>query len=267
MSPTFWRTIARCVARIACAVAVALAPLASALAYLAPSQAAQRAGFAQRLSARVPPTLAFRDETGRAVELRDYFGASPVILVFAWYGCTTLCPTVIAHLAATLAQSGLAKDSYRVVVVSIDPRDAPADAARMKRLHLDAVDASADWHLLTGKPGAIATLADAAGFRYAYDDETHQYAHPAGAVLLTPEGEIARYYLGVGFTAGELQDGVRRAAASEIASPVDQLLLLCFHFAPAGSHSASILAALRIGCATFVVGALALFASRRRRSA
>jgi protein SCO1 len=236
------------------------------------TELSQRAGFEQRLGAHVPSQLSFRDETGRRVQLADYYGAVPIVLVFAWYGCTTLCPTVLGNLGQALYRSGLALGSYRVVVASIDPRDSPADALRMKRTYVAASGRGADagaWHLLTEGEAAIAQLTRAAGFRYAYDEDTHQYAHPAGIVVLTPDGTIARYFLGFDFTPAELHAAIDAAADHHIASPVRDLLLLCFHLAPSGRYSVAVLQALRIAGATLLVVAwIALaVAARRRRPA
>lgn len=245
----------------------ALAFSTMACAHLTAAEVSRAAGFDQRLSSTVPGELAFRDEAGRGVHLSDYDDAAPIILAFAWYGCTTLCPTVIGNLAQALGRSGLPHGAYQVIVASIDPRDAPADALRMKgSIPGDArVDAAA-WHLLTGNEAAIAALTQAAGFRYAYDDETHQYAHPAGIVLLTPQRTIARYFEGFDFTPVALRQAVDAAAASEIASPAAQLLLLCFHFAPSGRYSALVLDTLRVAGGGLIIAALALVVARRRRS-
>ena len=68
---------------------------------------ADRVGFAQHLSAVVPSDLRFRDETGRAVSIGDYRGTTPIVLVFSYFGCSTLCPTFIAHLVQMLEQTDL----------------------------------------------------------------------------------------------------------------------------------------------------------------
>src|SRR5207248_10607711 len=34
-------------------------------------------------------------------------------------------------------------------------------------------------------------LADQAGFRYVYDSQTRQYAHPSGVIVLTPKAKIS----------------------------------------------------------------------------
>jgi protein SCO1/2 len=230
---------------------------------------AQHAGFTQRLNEALPSALVFRDETGRTLHLSDYYGASPLVLVFAWYGCTTLCPTVVRNLAHALDGSGLAPQDYQVIVASIDPRDSSVEAMRMKALYLASAQHPADsarWHLLTGAGGAIGALTQAAGFRYAYDAATHQYAHPAGIVLLTPQGTIARYFFGFDFTPAQLREGLRAAAAERIASPVDRLLLLCFHFAPSGRYSVLVMDILRWTSVALLVAALALLVAMRRRS-
>jgi protein SCO1/2 len=225
---------------------LALAP--AALAQAQADRPAAAAGFIQRLGEAIPGDLAFRDEAGHAVALRDYYGEKPVVLVFAWFGCTTLCPTVTANLAHTLAGAAEPVDGYSVVVASIDPRDSPVDAEHMKRrvLRDDPGQASA-WHFITGREASIAALSNAAGFRYAYDVATHQYAHPAGYTLLTPDGRISRYFEGFDFTPAEfhhaLDDASRRGVAS---APIDSLLLLCFHFAPTGRYSATVMTALRV---------------------
>jgi protein SCO1 len=237
-----------------------------ALAHVTPAQVAREAGFEQRLAARIPGSLAFRDEHGTHVQLSDYYGTAPIVLVFAWYGCTTLCPTVVGNLARTLARTGLAHSDYRVLVASIDPRDSPADALRMKRRHLDSARTD-DWHLLSGGERDIAALARAAGFRYTYDEDTHQYAHPAGIVLLTSQGTIARYVLGFDYTPAALRQGLEAAASNEVSTPVERLLLVCFHYVPTGRYSALVLQALRIATAGLALLALAVLLAKRRRLA
>ena len=237
-----------------------------ALANLTPAQVARDAGFDQRLAARIPGSLGFRDEHGTRVQLSDYYGAAPIVLVFAWYGCTTLCPTVVGNLARTLARTGLAPGDYRVLVASIDPHDSPADASRMKRRHLASVREE-DWHLLSGTERDIGALARAAGFHYVYDEDTHQYAHPAGIVLLTPRGTIARYLLGFEYTPAALRKGLEAAASNDVSSPVERLLLVCFHFVPSGRYSALVLQALRIVTAALALLALAVLLAKRRRPA
>jgi protein SCO1 len=242
---------------------------ACAAATMAPRKLSDRVGFDQHLNATLPLNLSFRDESGRVVRLDEYFGMAPVVLVFAYYGCSTLCPTVVGHLIETLDHSGLAPDKqYQVVVASIDPTDTPALAFLKKGTYVRQglrPESEHAWHLLTGSEANISALTQAAGFRYAYDADTHQYAHPAGIVVLTPHGVIARYVFGFDATPDELRSALNDAAAQRIASPAERLLLLCFHFAPSGRYSTAILLALRWMTLAMLLALLAWLASRRWR--
>ncbi|MGH8314234.1 MAG: SCO family protein [Steroidobacterales bacterium] len=210
---------------------------------------AEGVGFDQHLNDTIPRELRFRDETGATVRLDKYFDASPVVLVFAYYGCSSLCPTVLGNLAATLDRGGLAPGvGYQVIVASIDPGDSPAAASLKKASFLRTASrphTANAWHLLSGSPASIAALTQASGFRYVYDAASHQYAHPAGIVVLTPRGTIAQYFFGFDFTPDALRRALDEAAAQRIATPVQRLLLLCFHFDLAGKYSATVLRALR----------------------
>ncbi|MGH7831971.1 MAG: SCO family protein, partial [Candidatus Binatia bacterium] len=156
--------------------------------------------FEQRLNERLPLEIPFRDETGRAVRLGDYFGARPAVLALVYYRCEDLCPLTLDGLVRSLrALSFDAGREFDVVVISFDPRDTPALAAAKKeetvrRYGRDG--ASGGWHFLTGGRDAIARLTEAVGFRPTYETERDRYAHATGIVLATPEGRLSRYLYG-----------------------------------------------------------------------
>lgn len=230
--------------------------------------------FLQHPGRSVPADVQFRDERGHAVRLGDYLGTGPLGLVFSYYGCSNLCPMQIRNLAQRLAHtSGVAADRAQVLVVSIDPLDSPALADRAKHRLLDPLlpaERVHGWHFLSGAPEDIARLTESVGFRYRYDEATHQYAHPAGFTVITPEGEIARYFFGFGFTSQELGQALEQAGARVITSPIERLLLVCFHYDVLnGRYSALILNVLRAVSIALLLGALALgslWRARRLRS-
>src|ERR1700675_4696714 len=51
----------------------------------------ENVGFRPQLNAHLPLDLAFRDEAGRNVQLREYFTQKPVLLALVYYGCPMLC--------------------------------------------------------------------------------------------------------------------------------------------------------------------------------
>jgi protein SCO1/2 len=231
-------------------------------------------GFDQRLDEQVPLDLTFRDETGNPVALGRYFGTKPVILVLADYECPMLCTLVLNGLTGAL--KALPFDigrEFEVVTVSINPADTPALASAKKANYVARYGrpgANAGWHFLTGEPDAIARLAQAVGFRYRYVPEQKQFAHAAGIVVLTPHGKIARYFYGIEFAPRDLRLGLVEAAQGRIGTPVDQILLFCFHYDPVtGSYSALAMNSVRVaGAITVVVlvGFLALYLWREARA-
>jgi len=172
-------------------------------------QALRDIGFDQQLDQLVPLDTTFRDEAGRTVRLGDYFGKRPVALVFAYYDCPMLCTLVINGLSSALGVLSLNPGSdFEIVTVSFDPRDTPATASAKKAIYLERYKrpgAADGWHFLTGDQSSIDRLTKAAGFRYAWDKDTKQFAHPTGVVVLTPEGRIARYLFGVEYGPRDLR--------------------------------------------------------------
>jgi len=227
-----------------------------------------RADFEQHLDRGISAELRFRDEINQNVVLRDYFTGHPLILVFTYFACSNLCPTVIGNLRDRLATASLPGAALpQVLVVSVNPDDSPAEAAQKKLAYLVDPPATRNrWHFLTGKTADINQLAEDAGLRYAYDPSTHQYAHPAGIVLLTPQGTIAGYLFGFDFTSLQLSKALTAAAAHRIASPLERVLLVCFHYNPiTGPYSATIFAALQGVSAATLLCLVAFVWVRRTR--
>jgi protein SCO1/2 len=216
-------------------------------------------GLDQRLNQQMPLALTFRDEAGDVVQLGKYFTGKPVILVLSYYQCPRLCPMVLDGLVRSLRTLTLTVGKeFQVLTVSIDARDTPADATAKKSQYLrqyGRAEAADGWHFLTGEPEAIEPLARAVGFRYAYDAEHDQFAHAAGIMVLTPAGKLARYFYGIEYAPRDLRLSLVEASANKIGSPIDQLLLFCFHYDPAtGKYGLLIMNVLRLAGLATVLG-------------
>ncbi len=212
----------------------------------------QNVGFDQRLDEQVPLDLVFRDEAGRDVALRDYFHGKPVILVMAYYRCPMLCTLVLNGLVQGMLDMNFdVGKEFEVVTVSFDPRETPELAAEKKKTYLARYGrpgAAEGWHFLTGDEPAIKKLTQAVGFRYRYDPVADQYAHASGIIILTPTGKISRYFYDVRFPGRDLRLGLVEASANKIGSPVDQVLLFCFHYDPTvGKYGVAIMNIVRLG--------------------
>lgn len=191
----------------------------------------------------LPLDTIFRDDRGASVPLAASFDGKPVVLDLGYHHCPTLCGPVRADLLHALRTSGLPEDAYRLVSLSIDAVETPADAAAARSS--DA--APPQWSYLTGTAPAIAAVADAVGFRSRWDAGLKQFLHPAGAVVLTPAGRVSTTLLGVGFAGDEMRAALLRAASGGVAAPPSPIVLLCFHFDQAtGRYSLAIEKVLRI---------------------
>jgi protein SCO1/2 len=233
-------------------------------------------GIEQHLDEQIPSGLPFRDETGKAVRLGDYFGKRPLILNLVYYKCPMLCSEVLSGLTSALKpmKFDVGKD-FDVLTISFDPRETPQDATESKAKWLQRYahpGAEQGWHFLTGPQQSIDGLTKAAGFSYDYNENSGQFAHATAILVLTPEGKIAQYYYGVEFSPKDLRLAMVQASQNRIGSVVDQVLLYCYHYDPsAGKYSVVILRVLRLaGIATVVLLGGFIFAmvrldSRNRR--
>ena len=215
-------------------------------------------GFDQNLDQYVPLDVPFRDESGRTVRLADYFGSRPVVLVFAYYDCPMLCTQVINGLSTALNILSLTpgKD-FEIVTVSFNPRDTPATASAKKAVYLERYTrdgAAQAWHFLSGDQPSIDRLTKAAGFRYVWDAETKQFAHPTGVIVLTPDGRLSRYLFGIEYGPRDLRYALVEASAGSVGNAADTLLLYCYHYDPmTGRYGFVVMRAVRIAGAATVL--------------
>jgi protein SCO1/2 len=231
-----------------------------------------RVTFEQHPGVQISADLVFRDQNDQPFRFGDHFGKKPTILVLGYYRCPMLCSLINDGLIHALQELPLnvGKD-FQIIDVSIDPAETAKAAAQKKSEYLrqygrpDAADA---WHSLVGGERSIAQLADQAGFRYVYDPQTRQYAHPSGVIVLTPKGEISRYVFGVRLDARELRDALADAKEEKSSSIVSQIFLLCYHYNPiTGRYGGLILAILRVASLGFLATIAWWVFSMARRSA
>jgi protein SCO1/2 len=227
-------------------------------------------GIEQQQGAPLPLDALFRDESGREVRLGEYFADKPVVLALVQYRCPMLCTLVLnGFLKSSQGMPLEIGRDYQVVTVSFDPREGPELAAEKKKHYVRSYrreGAAEGWHFLTGDQHAIDRLTQAVGFRYHYDPQSDQFAHASGIVVATPGGRLARYFYGIEYSPNDLRLGLVESSAGRIGSPVDQVLLLCYHYDPlTGKYGLAISGALRLaGSLTVLVLGGFLFVMIRR---
>ena len=230
-------------------------------------------GLDQHLGDEAPLGLSFVDESGQPVRLADYFDERPVILTLNYYQCPMLCTLELNGLVSALRTLSLEPGrDFRMVTVSINPKEGPELAAQKKAVYVKdyaRAGASSGWHFLTGEESSIQELARRVGFRYSFDAASGQYAHAAGIVLLTPSGRISRYFYGVDFPPRDLRLALVESSEGKIGSLADQILLFCFHYDPSsGRYSLAALRVMRLGglLTVLVLAAVILRTLRRERA-
>ena len=228
--------------------------------------------FDPKINSQISPALTFEDENGKRVHLTDYPDGRPMVLILGYYGCPMLCTLVLNGATECFRDlSWQAGDQFEVVFVSIDPAETPTLAKAKKASYEHAYgNVHADtWHFLVGDAASISNLADEIGFRYAYDNNAKQFAHPSGFVVLTPAARVARYFYGINFSAKEVDDALRNAAGGRT-QPVtaeEQFSLLCFHYAPVhGKYGNLVMTIVRSGGIVTLIGLASLITTQSIRA-
>jgi protein SCO1 len=220
-----------------------------------------------QLGITVPGDLTFSDETGTTVQLKDYLGRAPILLLPVYYRCPNLCGTLLQGTFGALTQLPPG-DDYKVVAFSIDPRETSAVATQVRAKYAGEFPEiiGIDTHFLTSPEASSAALAKVLGFRYAFDPASGQYAHDAEIVVLTADGTVAAYLPSLAPSAAELQNALNEARKGVIARGVDRLVLFCFHLLPAaGRNTPAIQHVLQVSAAAGILALGGLIWLLRRR--
>ena len=144
---------------------------------------------------------------------------------------------------------------FNVLIVSIDPTDTPAMAAKKKAFYLKRYGregTAAGWHFLTGKTDAIDAVTNAVGFGYVKvpgpDGTLSQFAHASSLEVVTTQGKLAQYYLGVEYSPKDVLLGLIEASGNKIGSPVANILTYCYHYDPqTNKHSLIVARVVQMG--------------------
>jgi protein SCO1/2 len=228
--------------------------------------------YEQHLGDRVSPALTFVDERGQTVKLGDYFRGRPVVLAMGYYGCPMLCGVGLNATVQTLEEFPPESPSrdFEFLFVSVNPTENNLVAAAKKSEYLRKLGwqpAAARWHFLTGGGGAAAAqLAEQIGFHFRYDPDTRQYLHPSGLVILSPDGKITSYLLGIDYPAAAFERALGNARHGRPGLVGEIISVLCYSHNPVeGSAGYYVLIALRCGAILTLGGLILLIRSKRRR--
>lgn len=204
-------------------------------------------GLDENPGAYIPLDLTFYDENGTSIALREILDR-PVILTLVYLDCSHMCPQLLSALATAVDTMQLApgKD-YRLVTVSFDENDTPADARNSKANYTTSIErpfTGEAWKFLTGDAENIRIIAEAVGVRFRKMD--HGFDHPEVLIFLSPEGRITKYMnvpkydygmaYPVIFSTMEMQTAIGEAARNEVDAAMAGTPLYCFLHEPPGQR-------------------------------
>lgn len=233
--------MARCARTFVCAVALLGMLLGGRMASAQPSVTPaefEGVDVREQLDKPLPKDAVFRDHTGKAVRLGDFFdGKRPVVLTLAYASCKVVCSMVLGGEVESLKEiPWTLGNEYRAVTISIDPRETPEIAAKKRRQMIALYGrADKDWDFLVGDEANIKRVADAVGFQYRYDARSDQYAHPAVLMITKPNGELARYLYGLQFDPKDVRLGLLEASEGRSITTIEKMILYCFMYDPIGA--------------------------------
>ena len=219
-------------------------------------------GISQRLNAQLPLNVTLTDDEGNQVQLSKYFGKRPAIFALVYYRCPMLCSEELDGLTSALQMvKYVPGKDFNIIVVSIDPTEGTDLAAGKKREYLKRYghpETANGWHFMTAKQPVIDALTQAVGFRYVKlnvpNSNLVQFAHASSIQIVTPEGKLAQYYMGVEYSPKDLLLGLNEASSNRIGSPVDNILTYCYHYDPqTNKHSLIVARVVQMGGGLTVV--------------
>jgi protein SCO1 len=195
--------------------------------------AATEIGLDEQLGQYLPLDITFRDETGQTVVLKDLV-QGPTIIAPIYYGCPNVCNFLQGGLAMVLGDVALKPmEQYRILSISFDETETPAQAAQSKRNYLGAIRGEFPpqaWNFLTGDEPEIRRFTDAIGFHF--QRQGVDFLHPVAVVVVAGDGQIIRYLHGTRFLAMDVTLALVEASEGRVGATIRRVASFCFDYDP-----------------------------------
>ena len=233
-------------------------PLPAPLAHEIPKEL-KNVGITEKRGAKIDLSTTFKKENGKTVSLAQLFETKkPVLMTVVYYDCPSLCNYHLNGLLDVFKEMNwTAGKDFTFIALSMDEKETPQIASPKKQNYLKAfgrIDAGSGWHFLTGTKANIKKITNQIGFQFEWNEKQKQFAHASAATLLTPQGEVSRYFYGVEFNPKDLRLALVEAGKGRIGNFIDQLILYCFQFDPSkNKYTLYALNIMRLAGLAFVI--------------
>ena len=245
--------------------------VASANSWAAPSDEviANSAGVDEHLGDKIDLSSKVQNHFGDHISVGEYFQDNkPAVFTLNYYSCASLCSVQLnAVLNGLKDMDWVPGAQFKMLTLSIDPEETSSLAAQKRGTYLEQLGKQdASWEFMVAKQSVITDIANQVGYRYTYDEQSKQFAHPAVIMILSPDGTISRYLYGVSYSARDLKFALIEASEGKIGTTVDKVILSCFSYDNStGRYTASAFGLMRLaGVVTmFFLGAMVTALWRR----
>lgn len=197
------------------------------------SKVVDQIGLEEKIGSVVPTNVKLTNHEGVQVDSKTWLtSGKPVFLTLNYFRCTTICDKMLFDLSRAVKGSKWAPgEGYKVVTIGIDPKETQKDASKKRDQVLAIADLeTADWEFLTGTEEEVRKIANAVGYKYAYDAKTDQWGHPAVFIILSGEGKVLGYRQGLSIQSRDLEYSLIEAGGGDIGSLADQLIVSCYQY-------------------------------------
>ncbi len=200
-------------------------------------------GTYEKLGNFVSLDLVFTDENGMTKTLGEFMSNKPTVISVNYFNCPGVCGPQIDGITRTIDRMELTEGKdYKALTISFVKTDTPKDAKNFKNNHINVIRKDFDhnaWNfLVTNNQKTIDTLTQSLGYEYKKIINKQglvDYIHPAGLVVLSPNGKITRYLSGIKYLSFDLKMALLEASEGTVRPTITRALSYCFSFDPENS--------------------------------
>lgn len=226
----------------------------------------------EKLESKVPMDAMVIDLDGNRVPLGSFFDSEedpqrgrPTVLLLVYYDCPVACPAMLGNMnkAFNGIRDWTIGDEYNVLAISFDPSNTQEQAQQYAMLYRSGYDKNLDdpqtvargYRFLRASADDSRAIADAVGFGFRYLPEVDEYAHATGAVVLTPDGRVSRYFYGFDYPAQQMRLALLDASQGRVGMSFgDRVLLFCFTYDPyANAYTLAAFRVMQAGAIVMIV--------------
>lgn len=192
-------------------------------------------GIVEKLGNQVPLDLEFTSSDGTKKKLKDIID-KPTILSLVYYNCPGICSPLLTSMSEVMDKVKLEPGKhFKALTISFDHREGPDKAKRWKENYLASMKrpfGAENWEFMVGDSVSIRKLTDAVGFYF--KPEGNDFVHAGALFILTPEGKVSRYLLGIEYNPFDLQMSISEAARGKSMPTITKILQYCYSYDPEG---------------------------------